>query len=240
MERRKKRGRLAGLIVTLAVLVLASGAWGEPPEGHGAHRGRGNAQARRRGNRARGPIAPIMRLIAHPKVEVDVENIDDGVAVTMTSEDEKVAEKIQDQVLDRVERFEEMRERMKDRGARRGKGRFKGKMPSLDAEAIDDGVRLAITSEDEEQVEHLQETLPEHIEAVKDRMEGLRLIRGADIDFDLEETDDGVVITITAEEEEVVEQIQEMARRRKEHWEERRERMRERRERRRNRGGKED
>jgi hypothetical protein len=128
------------------------------------------------------------------QVDRTVENISDGVIITLTTEDSSALEHLQS---------------MTEFPAHRGNGDF---MESVDQEInlLDNGIQITLRSEDPETVDRLQ-NMPEPGE------KGMHFRRGGEgplpfmnenVERTVEDIENGVVITLTSEDDEVVSQLQ--------------------------------
>ena len=121
-------------------------------------------------------------------VERTVENIENGVVVTLTSDDP-----------DTVERLQDIPEHPPQGGPNQDE-------VEREVEILDNGVRLTFTSDDPEMVERLQEHA---LHGNPRPMGGMMEMEG--VDRSVENIDNGVVITLTSDDPEIVQKLQEHA-----------------------------
>jgi acylphosphatase len=120
------------------------------------------------------------------EIERTVENIENGVVVTLTSDDPDTVERLQD---------------IPEHPPQGGMGH---ENVEREVEILDNGVKFTLTSDDSEIVEKLQEhALHGNPRSMKGMME--------EVDRNVENIDNGVVITLTSDDPEIVQKLQEHA-----------------------------
>jgi hypothetical protein len=165
----------------------------------------------------------ILRFMAHPAVDVDVQELDNGLSILLTSAEEKLVERLREAVRNRREEL----------GGLAGGGKRAAVAEKVDVNVmdVDGGVEITISSEDERVAQALKKRLGHRLRAIKERARMGRLMKSDRIDVGVEKTDEGVVVRVTSDDPEVVEMIHNHVEERLARWQKMRERIKERRER---------
>jgi hypothetical protein len=124
-----------------------------------------------------GPPAPpeargLFPLLLRGSVELASQETDEGVTITLRSEDAEIVERLHERVPEMVERAGEIRERAERRRERRGSTRealalLAEEEVAVTVEETDDGITVAVSSEDPEVAEQIRERLPAYFEGQK-------------------------------------------------------------------------
>ena len=200
--RNQWKGVAVGLVVAgmLAVGLTAFGqeyGGGRRGAGGQGYGGRRDGPGAQQGPRGGGPgqmgrqPAGGMRLLANPDVNVEVQQVEGGVKVLVTSDDVALANQISTQLPNRLEWVTGMRragrnvarpEGTPGRGASPG-GRQGGPLQDadVDTEPLDNGLAILVTSDDEQTVQVIQRMIPHRIERMRpvaSRMRNRQGLRG--------------------------------------------------------------
>lgn len=221
-------GLFVGLgLVACAGLVLAQAP--DMPRGPG---GPGGPGAGRMGQGPGGFRPGLGMLVAGEDVQVEVTNTDNGVDLTITTEDPEAVEALQGRVEGGVMRLEQIAQGARERmGPRRGPGELPGEFFGLlvagdlevTSRGVDDGAVVSFTSDRPEVVEALQQNMPQWAAQAQEggrrwqemrarwerTREALAVIANEEVNIEVAETDDGITVSITSENPEVVAQIKE-------------------------------
>lgn len=213
MYRKRTLKSFLALVVAMGMLAAGIAAQAAP---------RGGKEARGGGRPQRGQMS-ILRFMAHPAVNTDVQQLDNGISILLTSAEEKVVERLRAAVRERTDEL---------RGLAGGRKRAAvAEKVDVNVMDVDGGVEITISSDDERVAQVLKKRLGHRLEAIKEKARIGRLMKSDKIDVDVEKTDEGVVVRVTSEDPDVVEMIHQHAEERLARWQKMRERMKERRER---------
>jgi len=201
MKTKLRMGLIAATAVTVTALALAvtANAQAAGPHDRGgddrvAQRRAGrrlsqNIQPGRQANQAR-PAARSYGFVAHPNVDVDVTENDDGVTIHLTTEDADIAKKLQENLPERIEQLREhartraqrrqqVRERREERGIEVPEGLNLLASDEVRVEVVptDAGADILMVSDNRDVVAQIKETVPQCIENARRFRKRVRALR---------------------------------------------------------------
>jgi hypothetical protein len=159
----------------------------------------------------------ILRLMTHPDINMDVQELDNGASILLTSANEQLVQRLRDVVHARQDKL---------RGLAGGP-KFDQAAEKLDINVrdVDGGVEITITSDDDRVAKALKKRLLARLQSARHKAAMARLILSDKIEVDLKKIDDGIVLSVTSDDADLVEKIQHQADARMERYHAIRERM---------------
>ncbi len=219
----RSKGRLL-MLVALGTILCAGLVLAEParPRSRRMEPGTGPARGAARGQ-------ALGFLLARGQADVELNEIPEGVELVLTTDPDR-ADALRERIEGTVAGLQQAAEHVGPRFPVPREGRGPALVPlvlagevELDTESVPEGLVVRITTEDEELRDRLQEQIPEWLERARQRREeqgwmmrqrrharwGLRLIAEEEVELDVDETDDGVLISVRSDDPETVEALHE-------------------------------